>query len=392
MKPDSLIFAPIPLLYIGVNKFNALTDIIKPYGKKTLVITGASSFTSSRFNDNLIENFSRADIQHHYFKIDREPSPSMIDLAVDSFREFAPDSVVAIGGGSALDAGKAISAMLPLNEPVKNYLEGVGSGAVHPGSKIPFIAVPSTSGTGSETTRNAVLSEIGEQGYKRSLRHYLFVANAAILDPQLMISCPPATTAASGMDAFTQLLESYLSTAANPWTDTLALDGLKRISSSLLTAFHNGGNVESRIDIALAACFSGITLTNVGLGTVHGLAAPIGGLRPIPHGVICSALMPVANLVTVRKLRQKASWHPALPKYAVVGKMFTKITGKSDEFYTDLFLDTIAKYHSEMNIPRLGNYGLTRADISKIAITGENKNNPIPLDNDELLEVMERAL
>lgn len=392
MKPDSLIFAPIPLLYVGLNKLDALTDVIKPYGKKTLVITGASSFTSSRFNDDLMEKFSRADIQFRYFKIDKEPSPSMIDSAVHSFREFAPDSVIAIGGGSALDAGKAISAMLPLNEPVKKYLEGVGSGAAHPGTKIPFIAVPTTSGTGSETTRNAVLSEIGEQGYKRSLRHSLFVANAAILDPQLMVSCPPATTAASGMDAFTQLLESYLSTAANPWTDTLALDGLERTAVSLLSAFHDGTNIGARIDVALAACFSGITLTNVGLGTVHGLAAPIGAIRPIPHGVICSALMPAANVVTVRKLRQKASWHPALSKYAVVGKMFTTITGKSDDFYIDLLLDTIAKYHSEMNIPRLGRYGLTVGEISKIAIAGENKNNPIPLDKEELFEVMEKAI
>lgn len=392
MKPDSLIFAPIPLLHIGVNKFNVLTDVIKPYGKKTLVITGASSFTSSRFNDDLIEKFSRAGVQFRYFRIDREPSPSMVDSAVDSFREFAPDSVIAIGGGSALDAGKAISAMLPLSEPVKNYLEGVGSGAAHPGTKIPFIAVPTTSGTGSETTRNAVLSEIGEQGYKRSLRHSLFVANVAILDPQLMVSCPPATTAASGMDAFTQLLESYLSTAANAWTDALALDGLKRTAASLLSAFHDGTNMSSRIDVALAAYFSGITLTNVGLGTVHGLAAPIGAIRLIPHGVICSALMPAANAVTVRKLRQKASWHPALPKYAVVGKMFTKITGKSDDFYIDLFLDTLTKYHAEMNIPRLGRYGLTVAEISKIAIAGENKNNPIPLDKEELFEVMEKAI
>ena len=166
-----------------------------------------------------------------------EPTPGIVDEAVKKTVSFDPDVVVAIGGGSVMDAGKAISAMLPLVEPVKNYLEGVGTKPAHPGVKVPFIAIPTTAGTGSEAAKNAVLSETGENGYKRSLRHNNFVPNVAIIDPALSITCPPATTAASGMDAFTQLLESYLSTAGNAVTDALAYEGLQQVSRSLRQAY-----------------------------------------------------------------------------------------------------------------------------------------------------------
>ena len=222
-----------------------------------------------------------------------------------------------------MDAGKAIAAMLPLHEPVKNYLEGVGTRS-HPGVKLPFIAVPTTAGTGSEAAKNAVLSETGEKGYKRSLRHNNFVPNVAVIDPILTLSCPPATTAASGMDAFTQLLESYLSTAGNPITDALAYEGLRQVSGNLLHAFRSGDDLNARIGMALAAFLSGLTLTNAGLGLVHGFAASIGGYFPIAHGVICSSMMPAVNRVTVRRLRSLDHIHNSfkiIPCHTSFGKL-----------------------------------------------------------------------
>jgi alcohol dehydrogenase class IV len=316
----------------------------------------------------------------------------MIDEAVREFSGYKPSVVVAIGGGSVLDAGKAISAMLPLQDSVKNYLEGVGSKS-HPGDKIPFVAVPTTSGTGSEATKNAVLSEIGDRGYKRSLRHNRFVPDVAIVDPALTVSCPPAATAASGMDAFTQLLESYVSTAANPITDALAYEGLKCISGALLKTYHDGSDLEARAEMSLASYLSGVTLANAGLGLVHGFASPIGGYFDIPHGVICSALMSPANEVTIRKLRAgntKAA--EALHKYAAAGKLFSGLGDKTDTYYVDHLLSIIENYTQQLEIPNLASFGVKTADIDRIVKASDNKNNPVALDREEMIEVLEIAI
>lgn len=392
MNNTAFTMAPMPTLHVGPGKVSVLGEAIKPFGKKIILITGAQSFKGSPAHAALFDQLRNDNIEFKQFRIGREPSPAMIDEAVSACASFNAGAVVGIGGGSVLDAAKAISAMLPLNETVKDYLEGVGSKPAHPGIKVPFIAVPTTSGTGSESTRNAVLSEVGEQGYKRSLRHVNFVSNITILDPQLMVSCPPAVTAYSGMDAFTQLLESYLSTGATSLTDLLALEGLKHVSSSLLTAYHNGADINARTGMALAAYLSGITLTNVGLGLVHGLAAVIGGYRDIPHGVICSALMPAANKITVRRLREQTSVHPAMLKYSTAGRLFCAQVNKTDEYYTDHFLQLIATWKSEMGIPGLAAFDITNHDVKKLAAVGENKNNPIPLSRDEITEVLELSL
>jgi len=314
----------------------------------------------------------------------------MIDNAVSRVISFNCDVVVAIGGGSVLDAGKAISAMLPLNEPVKNYLEGVGT-KNHPGFKVPFIAVPTTSGTGSEATKNAVISETGDHGYKKSLRHNNFVPNVAIIDPTLTVGCPQSTTASSGMDAFTQLFESYLSTAANPITDALAVEGLIQISKSLLDAFDDGSDLEARVGMSLASYLSGITLANAGLGLVHGFASSIGGYFDIPHGVVCSSLMASCNRTTVNKLRRQRTNDVALYKYAEIGTLFSSDASKSTDYYIDSLLDLIENWTNGMNIPRLRSYGILPEHFEKIVNATDNKNNPIALDHDEMLEVLESA-
>jgi alcohol dehydrogenase class IV len=236
-----------------------------------------------------------------------------------------------------------------------------------------------------------VLSEIGEAGFKKSLRHNNFVPDVAIIDPTLTVSCPPSATAASGMDAFTQLLESYLSTAANPITDALAYKGLEQISNSLKICYRDATNLPARSAMALAAYLSGITLANAGLGLVHGFAGVIGGYYSIPHGVICSSLMTAVNKVTVRKLRLEKSNDEALAKYAAIGKMFAGTREKTDDFYIDFLLNTIESLAEEMKIPHLAQAGIQPEDFQKIVQATENKNNPVALRHDEMLEVLEMA-
>ena len=384
-------FASTPYLHFGTGTLALLPQAAKRFGSRMLLVTGARSFLSSAHGEKLIEDLRSHSITVDLYRITKEPSPQLIDEAVEKFGGNSPDCVVGIGGGSALDAAKAISAMVPLRSPVKQYLEGVGTKS-HPGTKVPFIAIPTTSGTGSEATRNAVISEIGDAGYKRSLRHDNFVPNLAIVDPLLSLHCPPETTATSGMDAFTQLLESWLSTTANPMTDALAHEGLKCIARALVKAYHDGSNAEARADMALASYLSGITLANAGLGLVHGFASAIGGYFDIPHGVICSTLMGPANKITVRKLRDENKNPEALKKYAEAGRIFCMTDSKSDDYCIDSLLSTIESWSMEMRIPRLSHYGVKPEHFEKIIRGTGNKNNPVQLDHDEMLEALQQSL
>ncbi|RAW02945.1 iron-containing alcohol dehydrogenase [Pseudochryseolinea flava] len=383
-------FAATPDVHFGIDKRNLIPSIVKGYGNRVLLVTGASAFTSSPHAQEMHDAFSANQLQVTHVVIDREPSPAMIDEAVSKCVDI-PNVVLAVGGGSVLDAGKAVSAMLRLREPVKHYLEGVGTKS-HPGIKVPFVAVSTTSGTGSEATKNAVLSETGRDGFKKSLRHNNFVPDVAILDPELTLSCPPHITASSGMDAFTQLLESYVSTAANPITDALALEGLKRISTSLRLAYRDGSNIDTRSDMAMASYFSGVTLANAGLGLVHGFASALGGYFDIAHGVICSSLMSAANRRTVEKLRVEKTNPEALRKFAVVGKIFSKENHKTKAYYVDFLLEEIASLKNDLKIPTLSACGVEEKHFEKILSASDNKNNPIKLSLDEMRAVLKESL
>lgn len=382
-------FATTPRLHFGAGSIALLGSSVKSFGTRVLLVRGARSLLSSPHAQEILHQLAGTITEQ--YSIDKEPTPAMIDAAVRQFSEFAPHCVVAIGGGSVLDAGKAISAMLPLKEPVKDYLEGVGTKPLHPGVKTPFVAIPTTSGTGSEATKNAVISEMGPNGYKRSLRHNNFVPDLAIIDPALTLGCPASVTAASGMDAFTQLLESYLSTAANPVTDALAYAGLKLVARSLKRAYDDGSNMEARTDMALASYLSGITLANAGLGLVHGFASPIGGYFNVPHGVICATLMGPANKLTVRKLRRDKILSAALSKYAAIGKIFSQERDKSAEYYTDHLLSVVETLTKELQIPTLSQFGITPDHWQKIVKETGNKNNPVDLEPEEMMEVLATA-
>jgi alcohol dehydrogenase class IV len=381
----------IPKLIFGFGKLFQLPMLVKGFGSRLLILTGKDSFAKSRHAGALIDDLQRSNITSFLEHVDHEPSPGMVDELVKKYADMSVQAVVSIGGGSVIDAGKAVSAMLLVNEPVREYLEGVGS-KLHPGIKIPFIAVPTTAGTGSETTGNAVLSETGPDGFKRSLRHEYFVPDVALVDPGLSMSCSQLQTAVSGMDAFTQLLESFLSTRCNSLTDALAMEGIMHIRNSLKPAVSDTSNPDAHAGMSYAAMLSGITLANAGLGLVHGFASSIGGLIAIPHGVICGTMMGTVNRFGIEKLLKADEPSTALQKYIRLGKMLSADDGRSDVDYAFFVANYIESLVEELNIPTLRNYGITGDDITKIAAVTDHKNNPVIFSQAELEEMLMKRL
>lgn len=381
----------IPKIIFGSGSVKKLPEIISAYGKKMMLVTGRSSFMQTRQAAELLDILSQKSIIHFHVAIEGEPTPEMIDKAVSEFRNEKPDLVVAIGGGSVMDAGKAVAAMLTVKDGTVTYLEEIGT-REHPGSKIPFIAVPTTSGTGSEATKNAVISRTGKNGFKRSLRHENFVPEVALVDPELTLTCPADVTAASGMDCFSQLTEAYLSTKASEYTDALALKGIRAVKDSLLPAFTDGGNIEARMGMSFAALTSGICLANAGLGVVHGFASSVGGLYDIPHGLICGTLMASANEITVRELERSWENPEAYKKYSKLGKIFADDRIRSDKYYIESFIAYLHYLTAKLGLPGLASAGVETAAIDEICSNTGSKNNPVRLGKDSLIQIITRRM
>lgn len=377
--------ASIPSIIFGVGKRKELPQVIERFGNNVLIITGAGSFRKSAIGSQMLEEITKKNLSCYFESITGEPTPEDIDSIVNKYPDVPIDVIVAIGGGSVVDAGKAISAMAGKRETIVEYLESVGSRQPD-GTKLPFIAVPTTAGTGSETTKNAVITRLGENGFKKSLRHDNYVPNVALVDPELTKSCSRELTAATGFDAFTQLLEAYVSPKSSPIIDVLALEGLHNAIHHLKQAWQEGSNLESRTGMAYAAMLSGIALANAGLGTVHGFASSIGGLFPIPHGVVCGTLMAEVAAKNIEKLFH--SPNEAFRKYAKVGKLMTSDKSRTDEYYCHFLIDTLRTWTEEMNIPKLSSYGVKIEDIQTIVSITENKNNPVPLSVEEMSAVL----
>jgi alcohol dehydrogenase class IV len=380
-------FARVPKIFFKNGIIADLPGIVKSYGKAIILVTGKNSFIQSRQAQNLLKDFEKEGIGFHLLAISGEPSPDIIDQAVKKLNSEKINLVIGIGGGSVLDAGKAISAMMYKSESVVNFLEGVGI-IDHPGTKLPYIAIPTTSGTGSEATKNAVISQIGKKGFKKSLRHDNFVPEIALIDPQLTIQCPQNITAAGGMDCFTQLTEAFLSDKSNEYTDALAIEGLKAIKTSLTRSFANGEDIEARTGMSFAALTSGICLANAGLGVVHGFASSVGGMFNIPHGVVCGTLMASSNDINVRELRKKSTNPAALKKYALLGELFLESKGKTDSYYIDGFIQYLHKLTYDFKLPGLNKYGIEEKDIELICTNTEVKNNPVKLTLEDLKAII----
>jgi len=235
-----------------------------------------------------------------------------------------------------------------------------------------------------------VISQIGENGFKRSIRHDNFVPDIALVDPELTLKCPKEITAASGMDCFTQLIEAYLSDKSGEYTDVLALTGLKSIKASLVRSYFNGEDIEARSGMSFAALTSGICLANAGLGVVHGFASSLGGMYNIPHGIICGTLMASANEINVKEIRKVPSDGTALKKYLTLGELFIDEKGRSDDYYIDGFIQYLYKLTNDFQLPGLSEYGLKLKDIEFICSKTEIKNNPVKLALENLVDILQK--
>src|SRR5665647_241038 len=380
-------FSRLPRIYFKNGIINELASMAHLYGRKIILVTGKNSFLSSRQAERLFHEFDKSGTGYHVLSVPGEPSPDIIDKAVRKFSNEEINLVIGIGGGSVLDAGKAISAMLYRSESVVEFLEGIGN-KEHPGTKLPYIAIPTTAGTGSEATKNAVISRIGKNGFKKSLRHNNFVPDIALVDPELTLHCPKDITASSGMDCFTQLVEAYLSDKSNDYTDALAIEGLKAIKPSLIRSYNNGEDIEARTGMSFAALTSGICLANAGLGVVHGFASSIGGMFDIPHGLICGTLMAKSNEINIRELRKNDKNHVALKKYAILGKLFIDKSGHSEVYYTDGFVNYLHNLTNDLQLPGLRKSGLDEEKVSIVCSMTEIKNNPVKLAFENLVEIL----
>jgi alcohol dehydrogenase class IV len=397
MVMNAFQFAGTPAIYFGSGMVAKLMDVLPKGTRRVLFVMGSFERSNAEQWDRIAAALAARDISYDIAHIHHEPTVEWVDDVVERYRMKdgnhvqTIDAVVAIGGGSAMDAGKAVSAML-CTEPgdtVLNYLEGQPEYRPHSGSKVFFIAIPTTSGTGSEMTKNAVISIPG--GFKRSIRHDRFIPDAAIVDGQLTVSCPLSVKAASGLDAITQLIESYVSTKDSPLTDALALSGIEAAAKSLLPICTNAADdVPLHEQMAYASMISGITLAHAGLGLVHGFASPLGGSFPIPHGVICGTLLAEVTKRNIEHLKNGADAiaKQGLAKYAKVGAIITGHNETDVEGCCERLVSTLEEWTARLQIPRLGEYGVNAENIDTVIAATDNKQSPIQLDREVMREIL----
>ncbi len=354
------------------------------YGTRAFVVTGR---TPGR-HDGLIKSLGAAGIAVELYPVRGEPTVAMVREGIEAARKFSPAIVIGIGGGSVIDAAKAIAAN---GGDLMDHLEVIGGARPLERPGVPSIAVPTTAGTGSEVTKNSVIAS-PEHRVKVSLRSLHIMARAAVVDPELTLSLPPEETAACGLDALTQLIEPFLSSRANPLTDSLCREGMVLAASSLPIAYHDGNDRDARRDMALASTMSGMALANAGLGAVHGLAAVIGGMFPSsPHGAVCAALLPRVILANWRAARNHGSAE-LLGRFKETAAI---LTGDPHCAVEDA-VDWLGSLCADLAIPGLSRYGVAADQINAIVEQARKassmKANPVELTAAELSGIVNAAL
>lgn len=389
---SSFAIGAIPKIVFGCGSIRELPTLAKPFGQRLVLVTGHASFVQSEAGRTLNQALHHEGFSVHRLSITGEPSPDQIDAIIANLQGQSFDLVVGVGGGSVLDAAKAISGLMIPGNSVIDHLEGVGPEWPYEGPATPFIAVPTTAGTGSEATRNAVLTRHGPEGFKKSFRDDSLMARYAIIDPDLLASCPKALIAANGMDALTQLMEAYVSLKANPMTDALALSGIAAVARGLVPCFE--GVASGRSDMAYAALLSGICLAQVGLGSVHGLAQPLGSFFPIPHGVVCGTLLAEATAVNLDVLSRQDPQHPVLRKYAEVGRILMNQADLEKKEALNGLIETLRALTHTLALPSLESLGVDRADFDRIVAHSRGssmKTNPVYLEDADIRTILERC-
>lgn len=384
-------FATAGRVIFGSDEFKQLGDLAAGFGERVFVLTGATSAHQSGLIERLDGLLAARMLTTRKAEIDREPTVSLVDAISAGAREFNPSCIIALGGGSVLDVAKAVGCLLTNGGSVEEYLEGLAAPprAIEKPS-VPVIAVPTTAGTGSEVTKNAVI-RADDGSFKKSTRSPLMRPAIAVVDPMLSATMPPAVTAASGMDAQTQLIEAFTSRRAGILTDGLVREGLSLISTALEQAYSNPNDLAARESMAMASLLSGMALDNAGLGAVHGLASPIGAMFEIPHGVICANLLPEITEANIECARNEDPTGKTVRKYQDVARM---LTGDSEGMLKRL-VTTLRIQRRTLRIPPLGTFGFSAEDIPRILAgcrAGSMNTNPIHLEDAVLAEAVRAAI
>ena len=380
-------FATATRILFGPGSVTEVAPAAAALGRRALLVTGRNVERIAPLREGL----NAQGVVAVTFAVAGEPTVDIARAGVQRAREMECDLVIGLGGGSVLDTGKAIAALLANGGDPLDYVEVIGRGQALTKPSAPYIAIPTTAGTGAEVTRNAVLAS-PEHRVKVSLRSPLMFPRLAVVDPEMTYSLPPAVTASTGLDALTQLIEPFVSNSANPLTDALCREGMRRAAPSLRRAYENGRDATAREDMALASLFGGLALANAKLGAVHGCASPLGGLFPAPHGAICARLLPHVMDANARALQARAADSPVLDRYAEIARI---VTGRFDATIDD-GIQWVRSLCADLEIPGLSRYGVTEADIPAVVAEAQRasstKGNPTKLSNEELTIVLQQAL
>lgn len=380
-------FITAPRIIIGEGAVRKVGEISQGFGHRALVVSGSTQ----RYLDVVGGELKKIGISYLAYPTKGEPTVDVIKDALKKALEEKIEFIIGMGGGSVLDTGKAVSILANNEGDIYEYLEVIGKGRSFEKPALPYIAIPTTAGTGTEVTKNAVIGS-PDHRVKVSLRSTLMIPRVAIIDPELTYDLPPAITASSGMDALTQLVEPYVSNAPNPVTDALCRDGIMRIANSLIQACQNGNNIEARKNMSIASLFSGMALANAKLGAVHGFAGVLGGMYSAPHGQICAALLPHVIQVNIRALQQRDPKNNSLRRYAEIARM---VVGEYDAELSSL-VDWAFDIQKRLNIPSLSEIGVKEDEfnqiVEKASRASSMKGNPISLTEEELLSILQNAL
>ena len=381
-------FATAARIIFGDGSARQLPQLARELGSHALLVTDSFQPPSVGV---LIDALRETDLPFTRFPVSGEPSVEVIDQAKEAALRAGCDMVISIGGGSVIDSGKASAALIPNEGAVIDYLEVIGAGRKLDAAPLPFIALPTTAGTGAEVTKNAVLGSKAQR-VKVSLRDNRMLADIALVDPALTHSVPPSVTASTGMDALTQVLEPYVTRMATPLTDGFCSEGLRRAGRSLRRVYEEPANAAARHDMALTSLLGGLALANAKLGAVHGFAGVLGGMYGAPHGAICAALLPPVIEANIKALTERQQDNPALRRYDQAAQILLD-EGSADA--SDA-IDWISETSRLLGIPGLGNYGVKAEDfaeiVSKSAAASSMKGNPIELTAEELTAILRAAL
>jgi len=379
-------FSTASQIFFGSGTISKVPELLAGFGERILLITGKNTSRAKLLTGNL----PSSQFEIFSFQVNSEPTTDMIDEGVKLARKNRCEAIVGFGGGSVIDSAKAIAALTPNAGELLDYLEVIGKGKKLEEKPLPFIAIPTTAGTGAEASKNSVIYS-AEHKVKVSLRSSLMFADVAVIDPELTLSVPPEVTATTGMDALTHLLETFVSNQANPFIDNFGREGMQRVSRSLLKAYENGSNLDAREDMAYAALLGGMALANVKLGAVHGFAGPMGGMFPIPHGAVCARLLPAVMDANLKSAKAQNLNH-IISKYEEVAQL---LAGESKARSED-GIQWAQQMVEKLNIPSLSAFGLTPSDfpalVEKAKKASSMKGNPVVLSDESLMLILEKSI